>query len=414
MPRDKKISKYKDDEIIDLIDAFKYFDKTTTALNKAYRALEVKIDDLRAELEEKNRLLSGSVAETSKVKNFLSKILENMSSGVIVIDNSQKITLFNKMAGEITGFNPDKALGKKYSELFKNSENDESSLLDTLRNEKKYYKKDKTIDTADGEGNPVVSSTSIIMDENEEVLGAVEIFEDLSELKELQEEVRRNQTLVELGEMAANIAHEMRNPLGGIGGFATLLERDLKDDPQKQKLVRRIIEGINGLNKITTDVLMYTRKREPEFSNQNIKNIIQETIVLIDIEAQESNIKIEYKYPKEDVVAEIDPDLIKRMILNLLKNALHAMTEGGELGIDLSWKMLQNMMTVKIKDSGIGISEAERGRIFNPFYTTDSKGTGLGLAIVKRVVDVHRGVLKLNSETGKGTEFVIQLPLIQQ
>ena len=80
MPRDKKISKYKDDEIIDLIDAFKYFDKTTTALNKAYRALEVKIDDLRAELEEKNRLLSGSVAETSKVKNFLSKILENMSS----------------------------------------------------------------------------------------------------------------------------------------------------------------------------------------------------------------------------------------------------------------------------------------------------------------------------------------------
>ncbi len=414
MPRDKKISKYKDDEIIDLIDAFKYFDKTTTALNKAYRALEVKIDDLRAELEEKNRLLSGSVAETSKVKNFLSKILENMSSGVIVIDNSQKITLFNKMAGEITGFNPDKALGKKYSELFKNSENDESSLLDTLRNEKKYYKKDKTIDTADGEGNPVVSSTSIIMDENEEVLGAVEIFEDLSELKELQEEVRRNQTLVELGEMAANIAHEMRNPLGGIGGFATLLERDLKDDPQKQKLVRRIIEGINGLNKITTDVLMYTRKREPEFSNQNIKNIIQETIVLIDIEAQESNIKIEYKYTKEDVVAEIDPDLIKRMILNLLKNALHAMPEGGELGIDLSWKMLQNMMTVKIKDSGIGISEAERGRIFNPFYTTDSKGTGLGLAIVKRVVDVHRGVLKLNSETGKGTEFVIQLPLIQQ
>ena len=413
MPRDKKISKHTDDEIIDLIDAFKYFDKTTTALNKAYRTLETKIDDLRAELEEKNRLLSGSVAETSRVKNFLSKILENMSSGVIVIDTEGTITLFNKMAGEITGFNPENALNKEYKKLFNSPDDTESAIYTTLNTEKRFFKQEKTISTFNGDDKPIVFSTSVIMDENEDVLGAVEIFEDLTELKELQEEVRRNQTLVELGEMAANIAHEMRNPLGGIGGFATLLERDLKDDPAKQKLVRRIIEGINGLNKITTDVLMYTRKLEPDFSHQNIKSLIHETIALIDIEAAQSEVNVSFVHPKEDVDAVIDPDLIKRMILNLLKNAVHAMPEGGELNIEVSWKMMQNIMNIRIKDTGAGIPEAEKGRIFNPFYTTDSKGTGLGLAIVKRVVDVHKGTLKLNSNPGEGTEFIIQIPLIQ-
>ena len=412
MPREKKPTKPSEDEILNLIDAFKQFDNATAALNQAYRTLENKIDDLRAELEEKNRLLRGSVAETTRVRHFLSKILENMSSGVIVIDNNEKITLFNKMAGEITGFKPESVQGKHYLEVMGKPQNPELSLLHTLKSEKSIFKQEKSILSSRGEEKPVIFSTAVILDENEELLGAVEIFEDLTEIRELQEEVGRHQTLVELGEMAANIAHEIRNPLGGIGGFATLLERDLADDPQKQKLVRRIIEGINGLNKITSDVLLYTRKMEPDRKPVNVKNILSEAISLVSLEAEKTGVKIEYRYPKENIEASLDPDLLKRMTLNLLKNSLRAMPGGGLLAIDLSWKLLHNLLTIKIADSGVGIPPDDLNKIFNPFYTTDSKGTGLGLAIVRRIVEVHHGNIKVDSQPQKGSEFIVNLPIV--
>lgn len=413
MHRSKKKVPPGDEKILNLIDAFKYFDKTTTALNQAYRKLEAKIDVLRAELEEKNRLLTGSIAETTRVKNFLSKILENLSSGVVVIDCSGKIIVFNKMAGEITGYNPEYALGKRYREMFGEPEKSEPSLLNTLRTEEAVYRQERLVQTPEGTTKPIVFSTSVVLDEREELLGAVEIFEDLTEIKKLQEEVRRNQTLVELGEMAANIAHEIRNPLDGIGGFATLLERDLEGDDVKRKLARRIIEGINGLHKLTSDVLMYTRKMEPTFQMAKVKGVIQDTISLIDMEIENRGIKVEYKHPVEDIEVNIDVDLFKRMLLNLLMNSIQAMPDGGELEVNLSWRMLQNQMILIVKDTGIGIEKEVLDKIFNPFFTTNNKGTGLGLAMVRRMVELHGGRITFSSETGKGAEFVIKLPILR-
>ncbi|NQS97561.1 MAG: PAS domain S-box protein [candidate division Zixibacteria bacterium] len=413
MPRTKKNPPSSDDEILDLIDAFKYFDKTTTALNQAYRRLEAKIDVLRAELEEKNRLLTGSVAEATRVKNFLSEILENMSSGVVVIDGKGKIIVFNKMAGEITGYNPEDALGQHYHKVFGESEKPEHSLLNTLMTEKAVYKRERMVQIPAGTTKPIVFSTSVVLDEREELLGAVEIFEDLTEIRKLQEEVRRNQTLVELGEMAANIAHEIRNPLGGIGGFATLLARDLEGDDVKQKLVRRIIEGINELHKLTSDVLMYTRKMESNFRMAEVKGVIQDTISLIDVEVDSLEITVEYKHPVEDIKVSIDVDLFKRMLLNLLKNSIQAMPDGGELKVDLSWQMLQNQMTLTVKDTGVGIENEVQDKVFNPFFTTNTKGTGLGLAMVRRVVELHGGRVGVFSEAGKGAEFIIKLPILR-
>ena len=337
-----------------------------------------------------------------------------MSSGVVVIDNSEHITIFNKMAGEITGFKPEEAQGKHYSEIFGSPKIPEYSLINTLKTEKTVYKQEKTVPANNGEIKPIVFSTTVIFDEKEELLGAVEIFEDLTEIKRLQEEVRRNQTLVELGEMAANIAHEIRNPLGGIGGFATLLERDLEGEPKKQILVQRIIEGINDLNKITSDALVYTRKMEPDFRSVNIKSTVQDAISLVALEAEEGGVEIDYHHPKEDIEATIDANLIKRMILNLMKNAVMAMPAGGTLTVNLSWKLLHNQFTLSVKDMGVGIDEANLGKIFNPFFTTNTRGgTGLGLAIVRKVVEVHNGKIRVNSEVGVGTEFIVNLPILR-
>ena len=414
MPKDKNKNNPSEDEILNLIEAFKYFDKTTTSLNQAYRKLETKIDDLRSELEEKNRMLSGSVAEANRTKNFLTLILENMSSGVIVIDESGTITVFNKVAEEITGYSSGDVIGKTYRDLFDDLENPELSLLNALKSEKIVYKKEKSIFDKNGVKKPVLFSTSVIFDEKEDILGAVEIFEDLSEIRTLQEQVRRHQTLVELGEMAASIAHEIRNPLGGIGGFATLLERDLEGDPAKQKLVSRIIKGINDLHKLTSDVLLYTRKMEPNFNQVDIKHVMLEIVSLVKMEAEDANINIIYNHPKEDILVEIDIDLLKRMLLNLCKNAMHAMPEGGNLSMLLSWQMLHNKCKLVISDSGVGIEKENLAKIFNPFFTTSSRGTGLGLAMVRRMVEVHGGSIEVKSELNKGTDFTISLPILQQ
>lgn len=305
-------------------------------------------------------------------------------------------------------------MGKSYQDLFEDAEKPDISLLSTLKTEKSLYKEEKTITCKSGETKPVLLSTSVILDEKEELLGAVEIFEDLTELRALQEEVRRHQTLVELGEMAASIAHEIRNPLGGIGGFATLLERDLEGDEAKLKLARRIIKGINELHKLTSEVLIYTRKMEANFTAVDIKNAVQETISLIKMEAGEVKVEIEYVHPKEDIEVQVDIDLLKRMLLNLMQNAVHAMPQGGKLNLDLSWQLLHNRFTIRVKDSGVGIEKEHLEKIFNPFFTTSSRGTGLGLAMVRRIVEAHNGNITVKSAKGEGSEFTITLPILQK
>ena len=414
MAKNKKNNNPSEEEILNLIEAFKYFDKTTTALNQAYRKLETKIDDLRLELEDKNRQLTGSVADANRTKNFLTLILDNMSSGVVVTDSSGTITLFNKIAGEITGYSPEDGVGRPYTDLFYDPDKPGSTLIDTLKSEKPVYRQEKNITTKSGEVRPILFSSSVVLDENEELLGAVEIFEDLTEIKALQEAVRRNQTLVELGEMAASIAHEIRNPLGGIGGFATLLERDLEGDDSKQKIVQRIIKGINDLHTLTSEVLTYTRKMEADLVSANIKQVIQESLSYIKMKAGESGVDVEYKHPKEDIEVEIDIDLFKRMMLNFLKNALQAMPDGGNLTVDLSWQMMQNKFNLVIKDTGSGIDEENLEKIFNPFFTTNSRGTGLGLAMVRRMVEVHGGDVSVKSNSGEGSEFTVTLPILHQ
>ena len=329
-----------------------------------------------------------------------------------MINPQGNIFLFNKMAGEITGYAPDEALGKRYDEIMGIPDTPEHSLLTTLQTEKAVYKKEKVIHTKNGEAIPIVFSTLIVLDEKEDTLGGVEIFEDLTETKKMQENLRRNQTLVELGEMAANIAHEIRNPLGGIGGFATLLERDLQGDEFKQKLAHRILDGINDLHKLTSDVLMYTRRMEPSFQKSNVKMVIQEVLSLLEAETGNKKIKIEYKHPKEDIEVQVDVDLFKRMLLNLLKNAIQAMSQGGTISISLTWQMMQNQMTLTVMDSGKGIEEEVLDKIFNPFFTTYSKGTGLGLAMVRRMVEAHGGKISVNSKLSEGSKFTITLPIL--
>jgi len=410
-------------ENIDLLTgAFQTFNRTTAGLQSAYKALERKVEALDVELEEANRSLSRSLVEVSTLKKHLNSILESMTNGVIVIDTGGRITLFNKAAGEITGYRDKEVLGRPYQDFFSRDIEEEYAPLYTLRTGIRVHER-KEIVTRSGDKVPVEFSTAPVTDAEDNVLGAVEVFQDLSEIRDLEEEIEQAQTLAALGEMAASVAHEVRNPLGAIGGYAGLLERDLEISDGRRDLVKKIMEGVARLDRIVTNLLTYTRPLTPNLREEDLKKIIQEALFFfqIGLDGKRKNLKPVTKFHTKDLKAKINPDLIQEALLKLFDNALHAMPDDGELRIETDLRRSvaeegsekgRSRIEIKVSDTGKGLSEEAKKKLFSPFFTTRPDGIGLGLAIVKKIVRMHKGELHMHSISGKGTTFTISLPAL--
>ena len=405
--------KSREKEITALKNAFEFFSETTLRLENAYKLLEERVKELNIELEKKNRELSENLKEMDSIKNHLRNILESVKMGIVVINLEGKITVFNNAAQEITGLKSSDVIGKYYKDVYGNSVDKSLSLLSTLKNSKEYANDEKEIVTTNGATVPVEYSTSLVKNEHEEVLGAVEKFSDMTEIKKLEEEVQQAKTLAALGEMAANVAHEIRNPLGGIGGFAALLERDLDVNDPRRNLVKKIIEGVSGLNRIAANLLFYTRPIKPELQKQDIIKTIDEVLSLMEVEMEQDGRKIEVirDFPATCNEIRFDPELFHQVFLNIFKNAAESIENEGKLRVGVRTENNGKNMVISLEDNGKGMSENVQKKLFNPFFTTKADGTGLGLAIVKKIIDVHDGEIFVKSEEGKGTIFEINLPV---
>ncbi len=403
--------KYSENDIKSLMKAFEFFNENTKKLELSYKKLEEKVSDLNLELENKNEELSQNLMEMDSVKNHLNNILESLDIGVVAFDLDCTITIFNKAAEEITGLSRKRVVGTKYGNIYGSTESNDPSPLNIFTSKEEYRNIEKSVPNFRRGLIPIEYSLSRILNKNNEVIGGVEVFSNLTEIKQLRDQVERSKTLTALGEMAANVAHEIRNPLGGIGGYANLLERDLDVDDPRRNLVKKIIEGVASLNRIATNLLIYTRPMMPKLRTDNVKRIIEEVLYLIEVENEQEDRQIEMirDYPKTDVLARIDPELIQQVFINLIKNANQAMKNSGKLTVSLRNMKDPFMAEVSIKDTGEGMSEEVMSKIFNPFFTTKTDGTGLGLAISKRIVDLHHGKFEMESELDKGSVFKILL-----
>jgi signal transduction histidine kinase len=236
------------------------------------------------------------------------------------------------------------------------------------------------------------------------------IVQDVSAIKKLQALAARHDRMQELGDMVATIAHEIRNPIGGIRGFASLLHRDLQEQPKLQEMAQHIIHGADSLNRLVTNVLNYARptqlRLEPVELNQLVEELRQH--VQADPSLQPS-ITLEYHPSPTELKALIDPQLIQSALLNLVVNAIQAMPEGGKLTLNISQK--GDSALIKVADTGIGIAEENMPKLFTPFFTTRPDGNGFGLAEVKKIVQAHGGTIDVASKEGKGTTFTVHLPL---
>ncbi|MCK5526932.1 MAG: PAS domain S-box protein [Candidatus Latescibacteria bacterium] len=398
-------------------DLFVLFNKTTKKLQRAYRTLEEKFDSLNRKLQETNLELRRSLAEKDRVSNYLNNILESLSSGVLVMDLEGRITLFNRAAGEIMEYPTVEALGCLYLEIMGKNVSWESTALCTLKTGVPIAYGEKEITTHKGAVLPLGYSTSLVTDGEGNLCGVVEIINDLSHTKALEEEVQRVNTLAALGEMAATVAHEIRNPLGGIVGFASLLERDLDLGDPRRKLVKKIIEGVGSLNQIVTSLLAYTRPIRPRFREIDLVQVVDQTTRFfeMDVHQEENGITILRNVPPDPVLCRADPEQLGQVLLNLLHNARQAMPEGGEIAVEIGEHAFESDgeeegAFVKIRDQGTGMTEAVRAKLFTPFFTTRENGTGLGLATAKKIIEAHNGAIHAENQPGEGACFTITLP----
>ncbi len=394
----------------DFTDSYILFQETTRRYREAYEELAAKFESLTLKLEETNVHLQQSLEEKDRVSNYLNNILDSLSGGVLVVDLDGTITFFNQEAEEITGFEQDKVLGRPYAEIIGLNAGRKLSVLHTLDTGHRLSNREKELQRPDGRTTPLGFSTALVRDEAGTTLGALEVFNDLTEVKRLEAEVQRVHTLAALGEMAATVAHEIRNPLGGIAGYAGMLERDLGSEDPNRRLVHKIIEGVARLNRIVSSLLTYTRPLRLNVHPVNLTELVEEATAFfaIDVERSREDIHIERRYADRKLTCRIDPEQLQQVILNLLQNAMQAMPEGGTISVDVHAGNSEGIFT--ISDTGIGMDDDVREKLFTPFFTTKEDGTGLGLVTSKKIIDAHNGQIRVDSEPGRGTQFSISLP----
>jgi len=227
------------------------------------------------------------------------------------------------------------------------------------------------------------------------------------ELASKNRQLERRKRLAALGEMAAGLAHEIRNPLGGIQLYATLLRRDLTDRPELVKTIDKMITGIKSLDALVTDVLALTHTVQPKFAEADLVSLVNSSIELLGLQVQEKRTRVACQTPASLRIV-CDANMLQRALLNILKNAIEAAGYDGQVFIDLVKK--RNTVLVEIADSGPGINSEAADKIFNPFFTTKDTGTGLGLAIVHRIIEAHEGTIRAGKASCGGALFTIKLP----
>jgi PAS domain S-box-containing protein len=348
--------------------------------------------------------------ELKKMYDFQKNLIENTICGIVGTDEKENIIIFNDTAEFIFGYSHEEVIGKmKMKALYPLgiARKVERDLHDgRFGGEGKLANYETMVQNKKGEQVPVWLSAALIYEEGKE-MGAVSIFRDLTEKRELEEKILHSERLASIGRGVSYICHEIKNPLTIIGGFTLQVLRSIKDEKNQQKL-QIIVDEIQRLNQFLVDISDFTRMAKPQLGLYHINNIVKEVFSLI-----KPGLRKEIKFIQslDTCIPEslLDPRQIKQVLINLLKNSIEAMPDGGELSI--TTKLRGDNIGIEIKDTGKGVPPEDLERIFDPFYTTKPKGSGLGLSISKEIIENHGGNIKLDSELGKGTTCIISLPI---
>ncbi len=368
-----------------------------------------------------SRTLEAMKASAKKAPSEIpwENLLTSLEDGVVVVNQAGKISFFNQAAEALTEVSASQALQQPYSRLFKKS----LWLIDLVKKSQpprqESTRGEGDLMTRWGHKIPVNLMVSSLQDHYGNFLGSVLLLRDLTHRRELEEDLKRSDRLAMMGTLAAGLAHEIRNPLGGIKGAAQLLRRSVLQDPSLLEYTDIMIREVDRVSQLLEQLLDLSRPATLNLLPLNIHELLHDVLLLEEPALAEKKVAVR-KYFDPSLPAILgDRARLTQVFLNLLKNALQAIDGEGCLTITTRMetdfhireqgKSKDKFIWVEIEDNGSGIKEEDLPHIFSPFFTTKNNGTGLGLAISYRIVKEHGGLIRVESQPGNGTIFKVSL-----
>jgi PAS domain S-box-containing protein len=358
-------------------------------------------------------------------------ILSSLQTGIIVVRNDGKVRTFNAGCRKITGLVEAEMADKKLRDFPVSLKSVAQALERTLAEGKSFIQEHMELKTVLKEIVPVTLETSVLRAGNGNVIGAIATIKDVTLLSQMETQLARSERFSALGEMAAGVAHEIKNPLNAIMGFSERLSAKLVE-PKLKKYAEVITEEVQRMDTIVNEVLEYSRPDKAHKAPVEVHPLLEEAVIFLQQKLENAGITVERDYFKDLPPVPLDIVKIRQVLLNLFLNAMQAMPNGGKLtlrthlmnglvpqgadsiseGVIYERLFLQEqMVSISVEDSGCGIPKENLGKLFHPFFTTKITGTGLGLSVCHKIISSHGGTLDVESQLGKGSTFRIYLPV---
>ena len=342
----------------------------------------------------------------SRIKAFSDGLVEHMPIGLVAVDDTGRLTVFNQTAETIFGRTAGEVLGKRAGEVLPESC---GKILREMAGERRRIEREIDCPVPGGRTLPLEVIATPLAEEDGGPLGHVLLFRDLTEVRRLTQEIARSRRMASLGSLAAGVAHEIRNPLSSIKGFAAYFRERHGDIPAEREAAEVMIKEVDRLNRVISQLLEFARPLAMKLQPTSPKALLRHTLHTVEGQAREKGIAIETEFPPEMGEIPLDADRFSQVLLNLYLNALAAMEGSGTLRVALAPRD-DRTIRITVTDTGAGIKKEDLPRVFDPYFTTKPTGTGLGLPIVQKIVEAHGGEIQLVSEPGKGTTVTIVLP----
>ena len=344
-------------------------------------------------------------ASLSRITVFSEALVKHMPIGLLAVDKTGSIIACNEQASGLLNVSCFDAMGRQADQLLPAAF---SKVLGKINEQAGPVEEDIAI-SSEKDGDQMWEIVAAAFADEDVQEGKILLARNVTMIRQLEKEVVRSRHLNAIGSLAAGVAHEIRNPLSSIKGFAVYFKQRLSGNKEDEETADIMIAETERLNRVISQLIEFARpltlKREPT----NLTDLVRHVIRLVEGEAKKNAVEIDVKAGEVLPEADIDPDKIKQVLLNIFLNALAAMPTGGRLSIELAAQ--KDWMDVTVSDTGSGIKEEDLPRIYDPYFTSKPAGTGLGLAVVQKIMDAHGGLVQMESQAGSGTKVTLRFSL---
>jgi len=355
--------------------------------------------------------LEQQLAEIAELKAYNDIVLASMSNGVMTLDLEARLVSVNNAAESILGLEGKHWQGVNFRQMWPEDNPFVRLLEKCMESQEVCRNQEISLETGGGQQRTLIANTSLLEDGHGETMGILVVINDVTELKELEARMRQTDRLAALGTLSAGLAHEIRNPLSAIKTFVQLLPKKISNPAFLDKFHITVPRELNRINELIDSLLELARPPKLEFRISSVRECFSQVADLYRDKLEAADISFEIVEEKQLPELWADNEHLVRAFSNLIINAQEAMPEGGELTVKV--ESLADGVAIQFTDTGLGMDETTKDKIFNPFFTTKDTGTGLGLAITHKIIQEHGGSIQVESIPGSGTTFLITLPGVQ-